>query len=78
MEQFWVFMERFTQEMFSLFRTWDSFGVGIFLIVVIGSITTAITTIFRYITIWFRGWPPAEVIIDEEDENEEDENEDDE
>jgi hypothetical protein len=40
-------------------KTWDKLGQGVFFLILASAVFGTIATLGYYITVCFRGWPPA-------------------
>lgn len=54
-------------QILEMISKWDRLGQGVFFLIVIGSILSTICFLFKCFVALFRGWPPPDTKIDEED-----------
>lgn len=52
-------------QILDMISQWNGIGQGFFFLIVLGTIVGLIGSIFKYIAVCFRGWPPPEFKEDE-------------
>lgn len=47
-------------QLLDIIGRWDHFGQAIFFLIVLGMLASMVGSVFKYIAVCFRGWPPCE------------------